>query len=128
MPVVEAMRSPLEESHWKRIKEIIGKEFEINDEFTLGDLMRLDVVSKQVEIQQVATQAAQEAQLKIQLEDVKMIWQEQELPVQTFKELRDVWILGDVEEMLSNLDDSCAKLSMIAGNRYVAVIREEVNK
>lgn len=128
MPVVEAMRVPLEEAHWRKIKEIIGKDFEINNEFTLGDLMKLNVVNKQEEIQSVATQAAQEAQLKSQLEEVKVLWQDQELPVQGYKEIADVYILGDLEEMLSVLDDSCAKLSNIAGNRYVAVLREEVNK
>ena len=128
MPVVEAMRVPLEEAHWRKIKEIIGKDFEINNEFTLGDLMKLNVVNKQEEIQAVATQAAQEAQLKSQLEEVKTLWQDQELPVQSYKDIADVYILGDLEEMLSILDDSCAKLSNIAGNRYVAVIREEVSR
>ncbi|OMJ74343.1 hypothetical protein SteCoe_26764 [Stentor coeruleus] len=128
MPVVEAMRTPLEEAHWRRIKEIIGKDFEISSDFTLGDLMKMNVVNKQEEIQAIATMAAQEAQLKAQLEDVKILWQEQELPVQGYKDLADVYILGDLEEMLSILDDSCAKLSNIAGNRYVAVIRDDVNK
>ena len=128
MPGVEAMRVPLEEAHWRKIKEIIGKDFEINNEFTLGDLMKLNVVNKQEEIQAVATQAAQEAQLKSQLEEVKTLWQDQELPVQSYKDIADVYILGDLEEMLSILDDSCAKLSNIAGNRYVAVIREEVSR
>ena len=128
MPVVEAMRAPLEESHWRKIKLIIGRDFEITSEFTLGDLMKMNVVTKQEEIQAVATQAAQEAQLKSQLEEIKVLWQDQELPVQGFKEVADVYILGDLEEMLSVLDDSCAKLSNIAGNRYVAALRDEVNK
>ena len=126
MPVVEALRSPLEESHWKKIKEIIGKDFEINNEFTLGDLMKLNVVSKQEELQAVATQAAQEAQLKSQLKEIKSTWEELEIPVQKYKD--KLYILGDLEEMLGILDDSCSKLSMIAGNRYVATIREEVTK
>ena len=128
MPVVEAMRAPLDESHWRKIKMIIGKDFEITPEFTLGDLMKMNVVNKQEEIQAVATQAAQEAQLKSQLELIKSLWQDQELPVQGFKDMTDVYILGDLEEMLSVLDDSCAKLSNIAGNRYVAALRDEVNR
>jgi dynein heavy chain, axonemal len=128
MPVVEAMRVPLEDSHWRKIKEIIGKDFEINNEFTLGDLIKLNVVNRQEEISAVATQAAQESQLKSQLEEVKALWQDQELPVQIYKDVNDVYILGDLEEMLSTLDDSCAKLSNIAGNRYVAVLRDDVSK
>jgi Dynein heavy chain, N-terminal region 2. len=90
--------------------------------------MKLNVVNKQEDILAVATQAAQESQLKAQLDEVKLLWQDQDLPVKSYKDTSDVYILGDLEEMLSVLDDSCAKLSNIAGNRYVAVIRDEVNR
>lgn len=45
MPVVVALRNPeLKDYHWKEIKSIIGKEFEIDDDFTLRKLVDLDVV------------------------------------------------------------------------------------
>ena len=128
MPVVIAMRSPLEPSHWVQIKAIIGKDFEINDEFTLEHLMALNVVEKQEEIQAVQVQAAQEASLKAQLTQVKGVWETMEIDVQSYKDHKEMYILGDIEEMLGTLDESCATISTIAGNRYVAVIREEVNK
>ena len=128
MPVVIAMRSPLEPSHWQQIKIIIGKDFEITDEFTLEHLMALNVVEKQEEIQAVQVQAAQEASLKSQLSTVKSIWEDMEIDVQPYKDHKEMYILGDIEELLGTLDESCATISTIAGNRYVAVIRDEVNK
>ncbi len=40
MPVVVALRNrDLQDYHWSEIKRIIGKEFTIDDEFTLSDLV-----------------------------------------------------------------------------------------
>ncbi len=45
MPVVIALRNKnLKSYHWDAIKKIIGKEFEINDEFTLKNLIDMNVV------------------------------------------------------------------------------------
>ena len=45
MPVVVALRNPdLKDYHWKEIKSIIGRDFEITEEFTLRDLINLGVV------------------------------------------------------------------------------------
>ena len=128
MPVVTAMTSPLEESHWAAIKEIIGCEFTITDTFTLGELMDLNVIEHQEAIQAVAVQAAQEADLKRQLKNVEAIWENQELPITQYKDSKDVYILGDIEDVLANLDDSCAAVNNILGNRYVASLRDEVTK
>lgn len=45
MPVVVALRNPeLKDYHWKEIKQIIGKDFVIDDDFTLRKLINLGVV------------------------------------------------------------------------------------
>lgn len=58
MPVVMALRNKyLKDYHWVEIKRIIGKDFEITDEFTLKDLISMNVVEHMEEIQEVSTQA-----------------------------------------------------------------------
>jgi len=65
MPVVVALRNKdLHDYHWDEIKKIIGREFTITEDFTLKDLIDMDVVKYVTEIQEVATQATQEAVLK----------------------------------------------------------------
>jgi dynein heavy chain len=128
MPVVIAMRSPLEPNHWDIIRQTLNKEFEITPEFTLGDLMELNVVEHTEAIQAVATQAAQEAALKEQLSSVKDVWEELELPVKNYRDHKDIYILGDLEDLRTALDESCSKVSTIVGNRYMSVIREEVTE
>ena len=45
MPVVLALRNKnLKNYHWDNIKEVIGRQFEITDTFTLKNLMDMEVV------------------------------------------------------------------------------------
>lgn len=51
MPVVVALRNKdLKEYHWEEIRKIIGKEFTIDDNFTLKNLIELDVMKNMIEI------------------------------------------------------------------------------
>ena len=46
MPVVLALRNKnLKNYHWDAIKKAIGQDFEINDSFTLKNLMDMEVVT-----------------------------------------------------------------------------------
>ncbi len=57
MPIVIALRNNnLESYHFDEIKAVIGKEFEIDDKFTLRDLMNLNVINVQKEIIEISTQ------------------------------------------------------------------------
>lgn len=126
IPIIVAFRVPMQDHHWAAISEILKEEIKLTDEFALGNLMKMNVVEKQEEIIAVATQASQETELRDQLKIVKDKWEDKDLPIQRFKD-KDTWILGDTEELLSILDDSLARVSIIAGNRYVAPLRDEVN-
>ena len=58
MPVVLALRNKnLKNYHWDAIKKVIGQDFEINDSFTLKNLMDMEVVVYQEQIQEISTQA-----------------------------------------------------------------------
>lgn len=51
MPVVMSLRNKhLKDYHWVEIKRIIGQEFEITDEFTLKNLIDMNVVEHMEEI------------------------------------------------------------------------------
>ena len=55
MPVVVALRNKdLKDYHWLEIKKIIGKEFQITEDFTLRNLLEMGVVENVYEIQEVA--------------------------------------------------------------------------
>lgn len=56
MPVVVALRNKyLQELHWKEIMKIIGRNFTIDNNFKLKDLIKMDVVKSVDEIHEVST-------------------------------------------------------------------------
>lgn len=56
MPVVLALRNKnLKTYHWDSIKEVIGREFEITETFTLKNLMDMEVVKHQEMILEIST-------------------------------------------------------------------------
>ena len=66
MPIVVALRCPdLKENHWKEIQDFLQQDFDVDsEEFTLNSLIEMNAVRFQEEIQLIATQATQEANLR----------------------------------------------------------------
>merc|ERR1719487_825962 len=60
------------------------------------------------------------------LEKVRKLWEDQLLNVNTYKDSKDVFILGSVEDITVALEDSLVNISTIAGSRFVGPIRGEV--
>ncbi|OMJ83653.1 hypothetical protein SteCoe_15380 [Stentor coeruleus] len=125
MPVISALRAPFLDTHWKMLRDLLGQNFEINENLTLMSLSKYKIKENTEEIQAISIQATQEHELKSQLNAITSIWEEMEIPIQQYKE-KDLWILGDIEPLVTNLEESLAKISLIAGNRYVTPLRDEV--
>merc|ERR1719399_158638 len=78
------------------------------------------------EIQSVSTTATQEEALSELLDKVIASWDAQEFVVNNFKEQRDVFILGGIDEVQQNLDDSMVTISTISASRFVSGIKSQV--
>ena len=128
IPVVSCLRNKsLKERHWEEIEEIINHKFDPEREYTLGALLELNVVTHEEAIQVVSTKAVQEAALEDLMQTkVKMVWGALEFIVNPYKESKDVFILGSVEDVTAALDDSLVTISTVLGSRFCAPIREEV--
>ncbi len=53
-------------------------------------------------------------------------WAEVDLPVMPYKDMRDVFILGAIDNIVEQLDDSLVTLNNILGSRFVGPVREVV--
>ncbi|CAD7974708.1 unnamed protein product [Amoebophrya sp. A25] len=129
IPVVQCLRNKaLQPRHWAQIQELIG-EVDVEDEsFSLGRLLDMKVDVHTEAIQVISGQATAEVALIEMLDKVKKIWEDCDLPLMGYKESKEVFILGNVEEIITNLEDSMVNVATIAGSRFVGPIREEVEK
>ena len=127
LPVVGHLCSAsLKERHWKIVHELIGYEVHGVEGFTLGQLMELRVTDHAEAIATVAGEATQEAVLEEMLGKVLAMWAGTELELLPHKDARDVYILGALDDIIANLDDSLVSINTILGSRYVTAIRDQV--
>ena len=95
--------------------------------YTLFDLIDKGVTKYQEEIQGIATSAQQEAILEEMMEKVTKQWDTIDFVVLPYKDVKDLYVLGDTSEVVVSLDDSLVTINTVLGSRYVAGIREYVD-
>ena len=95
--------------------------------YTLFDLIDKGVTKFQEDIQSIATSAQQEAILEEMMEKVTSIWDTLDFVVLPYKDVKDLYVLGDTSEVVISLDDSLVTINTVLGSRYVAGIREYVD-
>jgi len=129
MPIVTALRNDkLAEGHWAQIKNLIKKEFDINQEdFLLKSLIDLDIIQFQEEITSISTKATQEANLRDQIEAIKSQWMKINFVVE-FEDKCDSYVLKELDDIYVALDESLANINMILGSRFVAPLRVEAEQ
>ncbi|GAX73618.1 hypothetical protein CEUSTIGMA_g1069.t1 [Chlamydomonas eustigma] len=127
VPIIQSLRNPdMRDRHWAKVKELTG--LVIDQEATLGALMSMQVMRHRESITRVSTEAMQEAGLVILLERVVEKWKNVEFTINPYKEMKDGYVLGEVDEILLILEDSLQMISTIMSSRFVGGIRPEVEK
>ncbi|CAJ1374166.1 unnamed protein product [Effrenium voratum] len=130
LPVVVALRNKaLKPRHWEVLTSMIGQELDLEDEeFTLGGLLGMGVDQHMEAIMDVSGKATAEQGLEEMLDKVKKTWEDLELVINPYKDSKDVYVLGSIEDITVALEDSLVTISTIAGSRYVGPIRAEVEQ
>lgn len=125
MPIVIALRNDkLQENHWQQIKDHIGKEFDITQEdFTLSALIALDVNNYREEIVAISVAAEKEYGLKQDLAKLDEDWKRISFPIEMDDKV-ETYIITDLEEIYTALDESLALINAVLGSRYVKPLRE----
>ena len=95
--------------------------------YTLQDLIDKGVTAFQEDIQGIATCAQQESILEEMMEKVTSQWDSLDFVVLPYKDVKDLYVLGDTSEVVIALDDSLVTINTVLGSRYVGGIREYVD-
>ena len=128
------LRNPkLKKRHWEEIEKTLNHTFDNEvkppSKHLLSELLELNVQVHQEALQLISTAATAEGAL-VDLYAVKVtaVWKDMDFIVNPYKEQRDSYILGSVEDIQQALDESLVQLNTILGSRYCKPIREEVMK
>ena len=98
-----------------------------NAPFTVIDLIDKGITRYQQEVQVIATAAQQESILEEMMSKVTSQWDHLDFNVLNYKEVKDLYVLGDTSDVTIALDDSLVTINTVLGSRYVGGIREYVD-
>ncbi|KAA0150075.1 hypothetical protein FNF29_05515 [Cafeteria roenbergensis] len=130
VPVVVNLRSEaLTSRHWGDIQEALGVELEEGKDYSVGELIEMGVVREASAIGAISTKAVQEAALmELFRKKVESVWAELEFDLKPYKDTKDVFILGGVDDVFAALDESLVTINTILASRFVGAIRGPVEE
>jgi dynein heavy chain len=99
----------------------------MQEDFTLEALIALDVNNYREEIVAISIAAEKEHGLKVDLEKLENDWRRISFPVE-YDDRVESYILKDLEEIFTALDESLALINAVLGSRYVKPLRTEAEK
>lgn len=77
---------------------------------------------------EIALRAAKEAELVKMIETVESVWKSASLVVTSYRDNKDISILGNNEDLIAKIDDTLLTVNNILASRFVEGIRARVEK
>lgn len=71
------------------------------------------------EMEEISAKASGEAGIEMQLDEIKRKWQELNFEVKSYRDYKDKFILGSIEDIVAALDDHQLKVQTMLGTRFV---------
>ena len=129
LSMITYLRNPnLKPRHWAKIESLLNYKFRPDEVLTLEMLENLGVFAYPNELQDISSSASSEAGLEAMLQKVEDAWSSLEFIVLPYKEVKDVYVLGSLEEIQTALDDSNINIQTIAASRHVGPIKSRVDE
>ncbi|CDJ52736.1 hypothetical protein EBH_0004790 [Eimeria brunetti] len=126
LPLILDLGNPaLKQRHWETIFDelkIPGTE----ESTCLRQLDQMDIFSKRDFINEISTLASVQQSLGQTMDKITEVWETRELLVKPFDEDPNAFILGDISELLSVVEDHQISVQRMLHNPYVGVLKEKV--
>jgi dynein heavy chain len=126
--IVDLRNPALKPRHWEKIQDSVGKVIPKDETFTLAFLIESHVFDFKDEIGLVSSQAGSEAALDEMLSRIVKLWNDAEFIVVPYRDIKDVFILGTVEDIQTLLEDSQVTIATIKSSRFIGPIKAEVER
>lgn len=129
LPILGYLRNPdLKDRHWEKIEEILNYTFKPDEKKTWTRMKELGAFLKPQELMEIAAAASSEANLENMLKKVIDTWEDLKFIIVPYREGKDVFIIGSLEEIQTAMDESNINLQTINASRHVGPIRPVVEE
>ena len=126
VPLVADLRSPdMRDRHWKSLMDVTGKQFVIDDQFSLDSLLALELHKFEDEVGEIVDCAQKEAKMEVSLAKLEVTWAKVEWAQMKHKDT-DVNTIKLGEEDFEALEDNQVVVQGMLANRYMKTFEEAI--
>ncbi|KAL8438977.1 hypothetical protein Efla_006922 [Eimeria flavescens] len=123
--IMDLGNQALRRQHWATIFEEL-KIFGTEQSISLGQLDQKGAFSKRDFINEVSTLASVQQSLSQMLEKIVQAWESRELLIKAFEDDNNAFIIRDLSDVLSMLEDHQISMQRMLHNPYVGPLKENV--
>jgi dynein heavy chain len=129
LPVIQDLCNPaIKARHWEKIYKAVNIPWKGGGltNLTLYHLEQNDIYDQKDLVQEISAVASGEHTLEMSLDKVINAWDGFALPIMNHRNQKDLWILADVADMTTMLEDHMVSIQTMMGSRFIAGIRDKV--
>ncbi|KAL7709827.1 dynein heavy chain cytosolic putative [Lotmaria passim] len=117
------------QDHWNVVlKQITGNAYSYHDDLNLNALEEWDIYAYKDALAEQSGLATGEWKISNDLKAVKQVWDSLDFVTKPYKNREGVFILDQLEDVIQQLDDHQIELQTTMASRFVAPVRDKVEK
>ncbi|KAG5476406.1 hypothetical protein LSCM1_04109 [Leishmania martiniquensis] len=130
MPVIhDCSNKHMTAEHWNTVlKEVTGTAYSYHDDLNLNSLEEWDIFSFKEVLAEQSGLATGEWKISNDLDVIRQRWDTLNFVTKPYKSRDGVFILDELEEVIQQLDDHQIELQTTMASRFVALVRDKVEK
>lgn len=128
--ILDLGNKALLERHWVKIFALLPNDstYAPSRSFTLNELIREKILDVKDKVGEISALASGEYAISETLEEVKKTWADMEFIVTNYRDFKDRFILGSIEEIMIQLEDDQVSVQTMLSSKNVKEIRDDVTE
>ena len=121
----------MQDRHWKKVYDLLEAPMpagNLDVGIKLEDLLELKADEHVQDIEDISGYAEGEAALEANMTKVENIWNEMAFIIVPYRDSKERFIMGDLEDLMTQLEDDQMQVSSMMGSKFVTIIRDKVEK
>ena len=120
LPLVEELHHPaMRERHWSQLMRACGVKFTMDDKFTFGGMLDLELHRFEDDVLEIVDRAQKELTIEKQLQKLSDTWKVQNLSFPPDPDNADLFLLAVDETVMEALEDNSLQLQNLQSSKYV---------
>jgi len=128
--IIDLGNKALQERHMIKIFALLseGNTYSPSRSYTLSELINAGILEVKDKVGEIAATASGEYAISQTLDGVKKVWATMEFIVINYRDIKDKFILGTIEEIMMRLEDDQVSIQTMLGSKNVHEIRSSVEE